>query len=40
MARTDGDSAHLLTSDIDPRDRVFCAGERTAEGFFRIRGGI
>src|SRR5579863_7866502 len=40
MARTDADSAQLLTSDIDQRDRVFCTGERTAEGFFRIRGGI
>jgi isocitrate lyase len=40
MARTDADSAALLTSDIDPRDRVFCTGERTAEGFFRIRSGI
>ena len=40
MARTDANSAHLLTSDIDPRDREFCTGERTAEGFFRIRGGL
>jgi isocitrate lyase len=40
MARTDADSAHLLTSDVDPRDRAFCTGERTSEGFFRIRGGI
>ncbi len=40
MARTDADSAHLLTSDIDPRDREFVSGERTAEGFFRIRGGL
>ncbi len=40
MARTDADSAHLLTSDIDPRDREFLTGERTAEGFFRIRGGL
>jgi isocitrate lyase len=40
MARTDADSAQLLTSDIDPRDRTFCTGERTSEGFFRIRGGI
>ena len=40
MARTDADSAHLLTSDIDPRDRAFCTGGRTPEGFFRIRGGI
>jgi isocitrate lyase len=39
MARTDADSANLLTSDIDPRDRDFCTGERTSEGFFRIRGG-
>src|SRR6202162_1534573 len=40
MARTDADSATLLTSDIDLRDRAFCTGERTPEGFFRIRGGI
>jgi isocitrate lyase len=40
MARTDADSANLLTSDIDERDRAFCTGERTPEGFFRIRGGI
>src|SRR5438094_6361370 len=40
MARTDDSSAHLLTSDIDARDREFCTGERTPEGFFRIRGGL
>jgi isocitrate lyase len=40
MARTDADSAQLLTSDIDPRDRLFCTGERTLEGFYRIRGGL
>jgi len=40
MARTDADSAHLLTSDVDPRDREFLTGERTPEGFFCIRGGI
>jgi isocitrate lyase len=40
MARTDANSAHLLTSDIDPRDRAFVTGERTSEGFFKIRGGI
>jgi len=40
MARTDANSAHLLTSDVDARDREFCTGERTSEGFFRIRGGI
>jgi isocitrate lyase len=40
MARTDADSAQLLTSDIDPRDREFLTGERTSEGFFGIRGGL
>jgi isocitrate lyase len=37
MARTDAHSARLITSDIDPLDREFCAGERTIEGFFRVR---
>jgi len=40
MARTDANSAHLLTSDVDPRDCEFLTGERTAEGFFCIRGGL
>src|SRR5271167_1957509 len=40
MARTDADSATLLTSDIDPRDREFLTGERTAEGLFGIRSGL
>jgi isocitrate lyase len=40
MARTDADSAQLLTSDIDPRDRIFCTGDRTPEGFFCVQGGI
>jgi isocitrate lyase len=40
IARTDADSAKLLTSDIDPRDTRFCTGERTSEGFYRIRCGI
>src|SRR6266480_4384303 len=40
MARTDANSAHLLTSDTDPRDREFLTGNRTAEGFFCIRGGM
>jgi isocitrate lyase len=40
IARTDADSAKLLTSDVDPRDRTFCTGERTAEGFYRINCGI
>ncbi len=40
MARTDADSAHLITSDVDPRDREFLTGERTVEGFYRMRGGL
>ena len=40
VARTDADSAGLLTSDVDQRDRPFVTGERTEEGFFRIHGGI
>src|SRR5918996_6274260 len=40
VARTDADSATLLTSDVDQRDREFVTGERTAEGFFVVRGGI
>jgi isocitrate lyase len=40
MARTDADSANLITSDIDPRDREFLTGEHTAEGFYRVKGGL
>jgi isocitrate lyase len=40
FARTDALSATLLTSDVDERDREFLTGERTAEGFFRVRAGI
>ncbi|MGH9723548.1 MAG: isocitrate lyase [Candidatus Acidiferrales bacterium] len=40
MARTDADSATLVTSDIDPRDREFLTGERTPEGFFHARAGL
>jgi isocitrate lyase len=39
IARTDAESARLITSDIDPRDRPFLTGERTAEGFHRLREG-
>ncbi len=39
IARTDADSAKLLTSDVDERDRPFLTGERTPEGFFHIKGG-
>ncbi len=40
VARTDADSARLLTSDIDPADAPFLTGERTPEGFYRITGGL
>src|SRR5213079_1434195 len=40
VARTDALSAALLTSDVDEYDRDFVTGERTAEGFYRIRDGI
>jgi isocitrate lyase len=40
IARTDANSATLLTSDIDERDQPFLTGERTAEGFFTIKGGV
>lgn len=40
IARTDALDATLLTSDIDERDRPFITGERTAEGFYRVKGGM
>jgi isocitrate lyase len=40
VARTDADSARLMTSDIDPRDHAFLTGERTLEGYFHITGGL
>jgi isocitrate lyase len=40
VARTDALSATLLTSDIDPRDKEFIYGERTAEGYFRVKEGL
>ena len=40
LARTDAEAANLLTSDIDERDQEFCTGERTAEGFYRVKNGI
>ncbi len=40
VARTDALSATLLTSDVDPRDQPYLTGERTSEGFFRVRPGI
>ena len=40
IGRTDANSAGLVTSDVDPRDRPFLTGERTPEGFFRSRAGL
>jgi isocitrate lyase len=41
VARTDANSAKLITSDVDPRDHDFILeGDRTAEGFYRFRGGL
>ncbi|MFA7306675.1 MAG: isocitrate lyase [Hyphomicrobium sp.] len=41
VARTDAESAKLITSDIDERDREFIVkGERTAEGFYTLRNGV
>jgi isocitrate lyase len=39
VARTDAESARLITSDVDPRDHEFLTGERTPEGFFRLKEG-
>ena len=39
VARTDAESARLITSDVDERDQRFLTGERTAEGFFRLKEG-
>jgi isocitrate lyase len=40
MARTDADSAGLVTSDVDSRDQEFCTGKRSSEGFYEVRRGI
>src|SRR5262245_33118952 len=40
IARTDANSATLLTSDIDERDHPFITGERTTEGFYCVRAGL
>jgi isocitrate lyase len=40
LARTDAEAANLLTSDIDENDKPFLTGERTAEGFYRVKNGI
>ncbi|HEX5859793.1 MAG TPA: isocitrate lyase [Microbacterium sp.] len=40
IARTDALAADLLTSDVDERDQAFTTGERTSEGFYRVRPGL
>jgi isocitrate lyase len=40
IARTDANGAALLTNDVDECDREFLTGERTPEGFFRVRAGL
>ncbi len=40
VARTDANAANLLTSDIDDNDKGFCTGDRTPEGFYRVRPGL
>ncbi len=40
LARTDAEAANLLTSDFDPNDKPFIQGERTPEGFYRVKNGL
>ncbi len=40
LARTDAEAANLITSDFDDRDKPFLTGERTSEGFYRVRNGL
>ena len=40
VARTDAQAATLITSDVDDRDQRFVTGERTGEGFYKVRNGI
>jgi len=40
VGRTDAEAANLLTSDVDANDQPFCTGERTAEGYYRVRNGL
>jgi isocitrate lyase len=40
IARTDAEAATLITSDVDERDRPFITGERTSEGFYRVKNGL
>ncbi len=40
VARTDAQAATLITTDVDERDQPFVTGERTSEGFYRVRNGV
>ena len=40
VARTDANGANLITSDVDERDHAFLTGERTVEGFYRVKAGL
>src|SRR5699024_11583177 len=40
IARTDAEAATLITSDVDDRDKPFITGDRTAEGFYKVRNGL
>ncbi|MHA7139900.1 MULTISPECIES: isocitrate lyase [unclassified Arthrobacter] len=40
IARTDAEAATLITSDVDERDQPFITGERTSEGFYKVRNGL
>lgn len=40
VARTDANAADLITSDVDAYDAPFITGERTPEGFFRVKAGL
>ena len=40
LARTDSEAANLITSDVDPNDQPFLTGERTGEGFYRVKNGL
>ncbi len=40
LARTDSEAANLLTNDVDPNDQPFLTGERTGEGFYRVKNGL
>jgi len=40
IARTDAEAATLITSDVDERDQPFLTGERTAEGFYKVKNGL